>query len=247
MTTRMTNAMLEAIHALERAPSVLKVQEVFRLNAERHGIESFLCSAAPTLGRKIADPGFFKDTILFKEWSDAWSRRYAEERHHLHDPIFSEAYRTADPFLWSEAVERRPCSKAAQRVMSDAAAAKMNEGFVVPIYGVGGALHLFTMAGEAPRTDTIARAELHLLSIYAYGRAKQLRRQPDGSPVSLTSRERDALFWASLGKTDWEIGEIMFMSESAAHKLIESAKRKCNVPTRIQAVVVAIRQGDIPL
>jgi LuxR family quorum sensing-dependent transcriptional regulator len=240
MTTQISNATLDAVQAIEQAPSILKIKEAFRNKAECCGFTAFLCAASPVYG-KTSDP------ILFAEWPEKWSRRYFEKRHHVHDPMFLEAHHTADPFLWSEKMASLSCSKPQQTVMDEAAEAKMIEGFVVPIYGVGGTMHVLTMAGEAPRTDRTTRAELHLLSIYAYGRAKNLRRKPDGPTISLSKRERDALYWASLGKTDWEIGEILFISESAAHKLIESAKRKCNVPTRIQAVVVAIRQGDIPV
>jgi DNA-binding CsgD family transcriptional regulator len=103
------------------------------------------------------------------------------------------------------------------------------------------------MAGPRPRTDREARAELHLVSIYAYARAKQLaRRHADPTPT-LRPREREALQWVAAGKTDWEIGEILGISESAAHKHVENAKRKIGVATRVQAVVEAIRSGQLQL
>jgi LuxR family quorum sensing-dependent transcriptional regulator len=241
MPTQIPNSTLDAIHALENAPSVLKVKEVFRQQAERHGFTSFLCSAPPSPGRQIVNP------ILFEEWPATWTRRYVQRRHFVHDPMLKEIFRTADPFLWTEAMARRESTKAELTVMAEAAKAGMSEGLVIPLYGVGGSVHGFTMTGETPRTDSKARAELHLLSMYAYARARQLRRGSGGTSVSLTIRERDALRWAAQGKSDWEIGEILGISESAAHKHIESAKRKCNAPTRIQAIIKAIRQGDIPL
>jgi LuxR family transcriptional regulator, quorum-sensing system regulator BjaR1 len=238
---RIANETLDAISALEQAPSILKVKEIFRRSAERHGFTAFLCAAPPSPDRQIVSP------ILFEEWPEAWTSTYVERRHYVHDPMLKEIFRTADPFLWSEAMAKRESTKAELTVMAEAEKAGMNEGFVIPIYGVGGAIHAFTMTGEAPRTDSKARAELHLLSMYAYARARRLRRHSGGTPVSLTMREREALRWVAQGKSDWEIGEIMGTSDSAAHKLIESAKRKCNVSTRIQAVVIAIRQGDIPV
>lgn len=131
--------------------------------------------------------------------------------------------------------------------MWEAAQAKMTEGYVVPIYGVGGAVHVLTMTGEKPRVDIAARAELHLIAIYAYARAKQLRRCSGGTPVVLRPREREVLGWAAAGKSDWEIGEIIGVTASAVHKHIESAKRKWAVATRVQAIVEAIRQGEIQL
>lgn len=241
MPMKMSLAILDAIHALENAPSILKVKEALRRHAEQFGYNAFLCSAPPPPGRPVSNP------ILFEEWPEGWTRRYVRRRHYVHDPMLKEIFRTAEPFLWSEVMARRQCTKAEQTVMGEAADFRLKEGFVVPLYGVGGALHALTLTGEAPRVDTTARAELHLVSMYAYARARQLRRHSGGSPVKLSVREREALRWAGMGKSDWEIGKIMRVSDSAAHKLIESAKRKCKVNTRIQAVLTAIRQGDIPL
>jgi LuxR family quorum sensing-dependent transcriptional regulator len=237
MTTQ--NMILDAIYALDQAPSILKVKEVVRRTADRHGYSAFLCSAPPSPGRQIINP------ILFEEWPDAWRRTYINRRHYVHDPMLKEVFRTTEPFLWSETMQRRTCTKAEQTVMGEAAEAKMAEGYVVPLYGIGGAVHALTLTGERPRTDITARAELRLVSIYAYARARQLRRRSGGTPVVLTDREREALRWAALGKTDAEIGMLMGVSDSAAHKLIESAKRKWNVTTRIQAIVEALRQGDL--
>jgi LuxR family quorum-sensing system transcriptional regulator CciR len=39
------------------------------------------------------------------------------------------------------------------------------------------------------------------------------------------------------GKSDWEIGQLLGISESTAHKHIEDAKRRFRVTTRIQLVV----------
>jgi LuxR family quorum sensing-dependent transcriptional regulator len=241
MNVQIANATLDSIQALERAPSILKVKEAFRQTADRHGFSAYLCSAPPSGRDQQADP------ILFEEWPSDWRRTYFGRRLYVHDPMLKELFRTADPFLWSETMERRDFAKAERAVMWEAAQAKMTEGYVVPIYGVGGAVHVLTMTGEKPRVDIVARAELHLIAIYAYARAKQLRRRSGGNPVSLRPREREVLRWAAAGKSDWEIGEIIGVSESAAHKHIESAKRKWRVSTRVQAIVEAIRQGEIPL
>jgi DNA-binding CsgD family transcriptional regulator len=45
------------------------------------------------------------------------------------------------------------------------------------------------------------------------------------------------------GKSDWEIGEILAISERTAHNHVEAAKRLLDVGTRTQAVVQAWRRG----
>ncbi len=56
----------------------------------------------------------------------------------------------------------------------------------------------------------------------------------------LTAREIEVLHWIARGKSDWEIGEILQISAKTVNFHVENSKRKFGVPTRIQAVVLAI-------
>ena len=54
------------------------------------------------------------------------------------------------------------------------------------------------------------RGMLTLFASYAVGRAIVLQQEPaEKARVRLSEREREAFLWASEGKADWEIGEIM--------------------------------------
>ena len=63
----------------------------------------------------------------------------------------------------------------------------------------------------------------------------------------LTQREREVLQWISAGKTSWEISTILGLSERAINKIIGDAMIKLDGVTRTQAVVNAIRLGEIEL
>jgi DNA-binding CsgD family transcriptional regulator len=52
----------------------------------------------------------------------------------------------------------------------------------------------------------------------------------------LTRRQKDCLHWASLGKTDWEIGKVLGLSRHTVHRHIEAAKLRLEVSTRVQAI-----------
>ena len=241
MVTVPTNATFEAVQALQRAPNVGKIKEVLRRVASDRGYDSFHCSAPPPVGSDLT-----AESVLFEEWPEEWKRRYTDERLHTVDPVVVQLQCSADPFLWS-IVRTTRLTRAERRVMDDAASYGLREGFIVPIFGVGGRVYGACFAGLQPRCDSIALAEIHLVSMYAYARAKQLRRRGPEPTIAITLREREAIQWAAAGKTDWEIGELVGISESAAHKRIESVKKKYGVATRMQAVVEALRQGHIHL
>jgi LuxR family quorum-sensing system transcriptional regulator CciR len=84
-------------------------------------------------------------------------------------------------------------------------------------------------------------AAAHDIGALAFDAAEALRdARPDLSVVQephLTPRQRDCVVLVAQGKSDWEIGQLLGISESTVHKHIEDAKRRFGVSTRIQLVV----------
>ena len=64
---------------------------------------------------------------------------------------------------------------------------------------------------------------------------------------NLTAREREVLQWISAGKTSWEISKISGLTVRTINKIIAEAMTKLDAVTRTQAVVNAIRGGEIEL
>jgi DNA-binding CsgD family transcriptional regulator len=63
----------------------------------------------------------------------------------------------------------------------------------------------------------------------------------------LTCREAEALTWIGRGKTSWETGKIMGVTERTVVYFVTSAQRKLNAVTRTQAVVNAIFAKEIEI
>jgi len=66
-----------------------------------------------------------------------------------------------------------------------------------------------------------------------------------GSRTRVTARESEILSWVAAGKSDWAIGRLLKISDKTVNFHVENAKRKFGVATRVQAVVVAMRNGII--
>lgn len=86
-----------------------------------------------------------------------------------------------------------------------------------------------------------------LVSTYAIGRAIQLvgNSATAARHARLTAREIECLRWASRGKSEWEIGTILGISEHTSEKHLISARSKLSAANRVQAVAEAIRRGYI--
>ncbi len=65
--------------------------------------------------------------------------------------------------------------------------------------------------------------------------------------MELTPREIEVLKWIASGKSDWQIGKILRISDKTVNFHVENMKRKCGVSTRIQVVVQAVQMGKIGL
>jgi DNA-binding CsgD family transcriptional regulator len=53
--------------------------------------------------------------------------------------------------------------------------------------------------------------------------------------------------WVSAGKTDWEIGRILSISEATVNRHVELAKERIGVRTRAQAIVECLVNGFVNL
>jgi DNA-binding CsgD family transcriptional regulator len=65
-------------------------------------------------------------------------------------------------------------------------------------------------------------------------------RQPN-EQSNLTAREREVLAWISLGKSAWEIGEILGIAKRTVDEHAQTATRKLGAANRTQAVAIAVR------
>lgn len=62
----------------------------------------------------------------------------------------------------------------------------------------------------------------------------------------LSNREVACLHWSSLGKTSWETGLILGVTERTVNFHIGNACNKLGVNSRRAAVAIAVRRGLLP-
>lgn len=100
-----------------------------------------------------------------------------------------------------------------------------------------------------PLSLTKAVAELQLFAVHAQEAAWKLF-APQSSPAAamaarLTPRELECLRWTMEGKTAWEVGTILSISERTAVLHLNNAMHKLECSNKHQAVLKALRLGLI--
>jgi len=90
-------------------------------------------------------------------------------------------------------------------------------------------------------------ADLQLFAIYAQDSALRLLLPPAQQPErpALTPRELEVLRWTMDGKTAWEVGAILGISERTAVLHVTNAMHKLGCVNKHQAVLKALRLGLI--
>jgi DNA-binding CsgD family transcriptional regulator len=90
-------------------------------------------------------------------------------------------------------------------------------------------------------------ADVQLFAVYAQEAAMRVLVAPDLQPErpKLTPRELEALRWTMEGKTAWEVGTILGISERTAVLHVNNAMHKLGSVNKHQAVLKALKLGLI--
>ncbi len=171
-------------------------------------------------------------------WPIHWYRRYIEQNHLAHDPVIARLNRSPAPVRWSET--HAEAGRKGRRVLEEAAEFGLKDGLAlaVPGEGVLGAISIGTRHYDL---SSHQRAGLQLAAYYLHARVVALRAGDRRRAMPrLTPRERECLKWVAAGKTDWEIAQILNISEQTAHSYVQNALIKLGARTRAQAVALAI-------
>lgn len=199
-------------------------------------------------------PILTSETHCVGNFPSEWNARYYERGYWKIDPAFMGALQGRVPARWSEI---RYCENEARPrlILEEAKEFGLADGWTIPIFQINGYRAAFSICAETLDDDPRLLPIIRMMAIFTHGKILNVRQVPDLSPGALATgdgarpspREVECLKWVAAGKSDWEIGEILEISDRTVHKHVESAKFRYGVPTRLQAVVCALRQGVIPL
>jgi LuxR family quorum-sensing system transcriptional regulator CciR len=225
------------VEEIDRATSVDAIEAAFLTATTRLGFEyAALFSCAPIY---LAQGG----GINFARLPNAWFEYYLDRRYYEIDPVFDAIRTRTAPFDWSTPSYRQGLTDAQKAMLADAADAGLSRGLAIPIKGPGPSQACCMLVPCDEGVDPQSYLLGHSLAVFAHASAQRQLNQAIG-PGPLTQRERECLLLAARGKTDWEIGEVLGLSERTVHHTIESAKRRYSAATRVQAIVHAIATGQ---
>jgi LuxR family quorum sensing-dependent transcriptional regulator len=234
---------LEVVRHLERARTGAEICAVLLRFAARFGAEHVLAGTIPIPGENRRQQ---RDHVILDHWPAGWAERYFSHGYLFRDPAIRRVASCPTPFAWTELEPFCRDNPSARRVMDEAGDFRLKNGCTVPLMTLDGAAAGFSFAGADFEIDPKGHAMLSLLATYALGRAIFLRGDPaSGVEVGLSRREHEALQWAAEGKSEWEIGQLMGISEHGVDKHMRVIRFKLGTTSRTHAVAEGIRRGLI--
>lgn len=236
--------MLEYISRVQLATTPDEVCRTV-LDATRHyGFNFMVAAMAPASDASAEEQ---RDHVLINGWPEEWCERYLAKGYLAHDPLVSHLRRDPVPVEWHTVVEKVASESEAMQIVREAGAFGMKEGVGLSLATLEGAPILVSLAGDAVEMSRQDLGTISLVCSIAVGRAIQIRSGNIDEPPQreLSSREIECIRWAARGKSEWEISQILGISEHTSEKHLLRAKAKLGAINRVHAVAEAIRKGYI--
>ena len=213
---------------------------VFKSALVERGYEWMACGAIG--GHAIYRSGLPAPAVLIDYPLD-WQRHYFDSDYVSTDPIVSRAPLARVPFAWNQLRDLTPVNR---RMFNEAKEIGLRNGVAVSIHGPAG--EVFVTSIVTPYAEVRAERDLHAVNLLVnqFHTAYLGLVEPTGpEPVMLTLRERECLLWSARGKSSWDIGIILSISENTVNFHLKNAMAKLEAGSRIMAIVKAIRYGLI--
>lgn len=179
-----------------------------------------------------------------------WMAHYEKQNLRCNDPVVQYLVDNNSPVLWNDLKTRSGYGTDAHLgVLREASEFGLSYGVSVPCRASNclGVLS-FANADELPRDqyeDLMLYGSVlssHLMDQMRQAHKDQPDREASGADL-LTQREIDCLFWASEGKTAWEIGQILSISERTVVFHLTNVVSKLSSSSRQHAISKAILLG----
>jgi len=226
-------------------------QDTAQASDLEHLVESYgACIAAHGFQRavciRIATPGQPVQPKLLFGWgaTTGLSERYASERRYRVDPTVQAIFTAIEPFSWDE-IEGRSRTPQASAIFDDLESSGARNGLVVPVHGPQGEVLAVVLVSETEdRFPADLRQRMHVAaSLFATRGLTLMEREAEPRGPDLTRREIQCVYWIAEGKSDWEIGRILEISEETVAWHVQNAKKKLGVARRAQLPNAAWRRG----
>lgn len=241
---------------VDASQKVTNPEELFGLTQEvsrEMGFDHFaLIRHSDMPATRLEGPLVTRDLIALSDYPSDWVDQYLGEHMVRDDPVVHASRQSLAGFAWDRIGELIELTAAQRRINERARRAGIVDGFSVPLHVPGepsGSCNFAVGPGRAVPRQNFLMAQL--VGSFAFTAARRLARRTGDAParrrVKLTPRLRDCIELAGRGKSDWEIAQILGLTQATVTTYMQRARALYDVSTRMQVVLMALGDGEIAL
>ena len=207
----------------------------------RLGFDNF--SATVVIDHMLGEAEF----ITVDNTPRAYKESFQNPQNGRRDPVMQHCKRQSVPIIWDQATY---VSRGLGEKWEEQARFGLSNGIALALHMPEGRHFLLGVERDQPVPAdpgelTRVVADLQLFAVHAQDAALRILvpGPADPSLPSLTPRELEALRWTMEGKTAWEVGDVLGISERTAVLHVSNATHKLGCVNKHQAVLKALRIG----
>ena len=230
---------LETISVIDQSENAEEVLKLFMQFAEPLGFSFFLVAHVVNPLRSNAS-----QAMLHTNWpGELIAERFANQQI-IHDPIIQYGLKCKFTFPWEDAYEH--ASRFGRKMMDTVRDHKIRAGYTFPMRRPGAPIGGISLGGEAVELSSDNLGSLELVAMHTYSRLEALH-----SPIfvdetkKLSVQETEVLYFAAVGKTAWETGGAIGISEAAVKDALKRARVKLHAMNTLHACTTAISRDLI--
>lgn len=228
----------DRLNALLRIQTEQELFDDLRKAADELGFE--YCAYGIRMPVPVSRPKF----AWFNNYSDEWRHRYEARGYFQVDPTVQHGLKSVLPIVWSEQHWREM-----PEFWEEARNYGLRVGWAQASRDAHGTVGMLTLARS---NDSVTDGEMHAnrakmgwLVQYAHTAMAKLLlpKYVAESQADITVREKEVLRWTAEGKTAYEIGIILSVSERTVNFHINNVVAKLGASNKTQAAVKAVALG----
>jgi len=192
--------------------------------------------------------------FLHSNYSSSWLNKYHTQKLGHLDPVATHCVAKSTPLVWSPAIFTAPKQK---EMYEEACGHGLRSGVTLPIHGSNNEMGILSFVSDSKPNKRFLKAAHNTLPELSYFRdfvfETSLRFMKMQLPLAtspsrevvpdITPSELECLKWCVVGKSSWDISQILHCSSSTVNYHFANLRRKFGVSSRQQVVVRAMRAG----
>jgi DNA-binding CsgD family transcriptional regulator len=227
------------------ATKIAQAQEILQKAIQDYGLAHVAYFAINLPTRRRERP------LVAVTYAPEWQKHYMQQGYVNIDPVVRAGLSGVLPIDWASLDQGNPVVR---RFFGEAKEFKIGlNGVSIPVRGRHGEFALFSATTFMNRTEWekakhMISKNLFLIAYYFHDWALKTEKVDNNDYLScLTAREKDCLRWRALGKSDWDVSQVLSISERTVKFHLENARHKLGSMNTTHAVAKALSLGLIAI